>query len=381
MEGRKRLEICHGEGVFVDLAEGGLYPFTPMKKITVCMVAALFALLGANLWGAQVENPRVQWMKGKYGVMVHWLFLGYDGGKTENIDKTANSFDLDAFMKCFDATGAEWLIFTIGQNTGAYASPNSVIDKYCGPGHTSKRDLVLEIAKAVHERGKKFIAYAPCEVRGNKSMRDGMAWNDDIQDNKAEFQKRYTDMLREWSVRYGKYCDGWWIDGAYGDIAPHMDWDLWHKALRAGNPNAVVTFNPGIITTNRIALLHPDHDYIAGEVVVLVDGKIRGGRNNTDPQAFMPQSGYYGGTKTLWHVLFPMDSFWGAYSNWSEWAFVPWKCEDVSKSRKIHPPVYSKKNFWKFLDGMSKVGAAVTVNMGVTPEGHLSQESIKMFKK
>lgn len=349
-------------------------------KFFIAALAVLLAFFASTLNAAQVENPRVQWMKGKYGVMVHWLFVGYDGGKTGEIDRIAENFDIESFMRDFDATGAEWLVFTIGQNTGAYASPNSVIDKYCGAGHTPKRDLVLEIAKAVHQRGKKFIAYAPCEVRGNKSMREGMMWNDNLQDSKSEFQKRYTDALREWSLRYGKLCDGWWIDGAYGDLAPHMDWNLWHNALRAGNRDAVITFNAGVIYTNRIALLHPDHDYLAGEVNVLVDGKIRRGRDNENPQLFMPKNAYYEGTKSLYHILFPMDSFWGAYSDWSEWANVPWKCEEVSKTRKIHSPVYSDKNMLKFIRELTKIGGAATVNMGITPEGRLSPDSIAQLK-
>jgi len=354
-----------------------------MMKYLKYVAAAIFAALvfGGNVYAAQVENPRVQWMKGKNGIMVHWLFLRYDEKNPEQNDKTANAFNLEAFMKDFDATGAEWLIFTIGQNSGGYASPNSVIDKYCGAGHTSKRDIVLEVAKAVHERGKRFIAYIPCEVRGNKTVRKGFEWNDDINDPKLEFQKRYTDALREWSLRYGKLCDGWWVDGAYSDIAPHLDWKLWHDALRAGNPDAAVTFNAGIVKTNRILLLHPDHDYLAGEVNVLTDGKIRGGTDNANPETFLPSKDYYTGTKSLWHVLMPMDSFWAAYSPWDDWAKVPWKRENVTGPKRIHPPVYADENLGSFLAYMKKIGAAVTINMGVTAEGRLSPDSIAQLQR
>ena len=35
----------------------------------------------------QVENPRVHWLKGNYGVMVHWLFPTY---KNKDVDKLAD---------------------------------------------------------------------------------------------------------------------------------------------------------------------------------------------------------------------------------------------------------------------------------------------------
>ena len=70
-----------------------------------------FALSDAD----QFENPRVQWMKGKYGIMVHWLYP-YFGG---DVDEIVGGFNIDTFMSDFESSGAEWLIFTAGQNTGA----------------------------------------------------------------------------------------------------------------------------------------------------------------------------------------------------------------------------------------------------------------------
>ena len=100
-----------------------------MRAIKFLLVSVLCFWASLTFAQPQVENPRVHWLKGKYGVMVHWLFPTY---KNNDIDSLANAFDIDLFMRDFEATGADWLIFTVGQNTGTYASPNSVIDKYCG---------------------------------------------------------------------------------------------------------------------------------------------------------------------------------------------------------------------------------------------------------
>ena len=138
------------------------------------------------------ENPRVQWMKGKYGLMVHWLAPGPPSQKGEyikDLNDAVDNFDIKGFMADFDKTGADWLIFTLGQNSGYYASPNSVIDSLAGSGHTSRRDLALEIAKELKKRGKKFIAYIPCEVRANEIMHKGFSWNTQTGTDQAEFQK------------------------------------------------------------------------------------------------------------------------------------------------------------------------------------------------
>ena len=100
------------------------------------LIISSFALSDAD----QFENPRVQWMKGKYGIMVHWLYP-YFGG---DVDEIVGGFNIDTFMSDFESSGAEWLIFTAGQNTGAYCSPNKALEMYCGESHTpKKRDLLL----------------------------------------------------------------------------------------------------------------------------------------------------------------------------------------------------------------------------------------------
>ena len=100
------------------------------------------------------------WMAhGSFGIMVHYLVSPPGESHAERApahDQIVNTFDVDGFMDQFAGTGADWLIFTIGQNTGYYNSPNTWLDGVL-PGHTSDRDLVLEIATRVHAMGKRFI--------------------------------------------------------------------------------------------------------------------------------------------------------------------------------------------------------------------------------
>lgn len=341
---------------------------------------------------------RTDWMKGKYGLMVHWLapaFLKPESGEPYSplpkegeykwdLNDAVNSFDLDLFMSEFDKTGAEWLIFTIGQNTGTYASPNSVIDSLAGQGHTPQRDLVFEIAKAIDQRGKRFIAYLPCEIKANETLQEGFGWNTQAGTDQAKFQENYLKVVREWSERFGEYLDGWWFDGCYYNREPfvnkHMKWDQWYKAACAGNENAVVTFNDGSFLSGYTRPIKPEHDYTSGEALVLINSKIR--IDSKDNEAlFMPEQAYVDGINCLYHVLLPIDGYWmHSRKKFPDWANVPFDF-DPSKSKGMPDPIYSNDELRKFVKEFTKVGGAVTLNVNITQEGYLGSNTVKQLQK
>ena len=181
---------------------------------------------------------RAEWMaKGSYGLMVHYLNTpkgNTEEERTADFNRIVDSFDLDYFMKQFEASNADWLIFTIGQNTGYYNSPNAFLDKAL-PGRTSRRDLVLEIAKRVKALDKRFIAYMPVEVAGQSpEIHKAFAWNPGDQ---TEFLNRYLQFVSDYSRNLGTLADGWWFDGAYDHIHEgKWDWARWNAAARTGQP-------------------------------------------------------------------------------------------------------------------------------------------------
>ena len=76
-------------------------------------------------------------MQGRWGLMVHWLYpqtAPRSGTSATSFDDAVNAFDLDGFLADFAATGADWMMFTIGQNTGCYAGPNAVLTDWSGRG-------------------------------------------------------------------------------------------------------------------------------------------------------------------------------------------------------------------------------------------------------
>lgn len=359
-----------------------------------------FFIHSINRVKSQETNlPRSEWMKGKYGIMVDWLSPNFDttkinktplpekGAYKNDLNEAVNGFDVNRFMKDFDQSGAEWLIFTIGQNTGTYASPNSVIDSLAGKGHTSKRDLVLEIAKAVKKRGKRFIAYLPCEIRVNESLLKGFAWNPELNTDQAEFQRLYLKAVREWAVRFGKNLDGWWFDGCYSNHPifdnKQMNWEAWYDAARAGNMDAVLTFNDGSYLKSIIKPIVPEHDYLSGEQLVIIDGKLRLGLKKEGYKLYLPQSAYVEGTQCLNHTLLTIDAYWAHNSEsakFPEWANYPYKGNQLPTPDGMEPPAYSDKELQMFVKNYTDIGGAVTLNVGIFQEGHIGKLTLKQLQ-
>ena len=244
------------------------------KFKTWLAVALLLALSGGVATFAE-EDPyrekkqRTSWLADfGFGTMHH--FLIYPPGKTEQeksegMNRIVDGFDVQAFMNDFDRSGADWLIFTIGQNSSYYCAPNSVLDERL-PGHTSRRDLIQEIGSEVKKRNKRFILYLPAETRHNtpemELIRRAFGWKPGDQ---SEFRTRYTAFIREYSERYGTMVDGWWFDGSQVDRSVFGDFSEWLAACRAGNPGAIVAFNPG----PALKEFGEHEDYMAGEIFEL----------------------------------------------------------------------------------------------------------------
>ncbi len=64
------------------------------------------------------------------------------------------------------------------------------------------------------------------------------------------------ESVREWSRRRGKSVSGWWIDGCYfaGEMHRFDDepnFASFARTLKAGNPEAIVAFNPNVKVPRR----------------------------------------------------------------------------------------------------------------------------------
>lgn len=256
-------------------------------KTEIAIVLALAAC-------APAQN-RTAWMQdARWGVMTHYLadWKTRDYGLELNVqqwNRMVDGFDVEALAKQLETAGAGWYQITIGQNSGYYLAPNAAYDEIVGirPSRCSRRDLVAELAAALGKRGIRLLVYLPSGAPAQDKAADAaLEWRNGPVPNR-EFQRKWERVIREWSTRWGTKVSGWWFDGCYFPNSMYRsaeapNFGSFAAAARAGNPNAALAFNPGVVY--RMLSLTPYEDFTAGEIdkpelVTIrraVDGKVDG---------------------------------------------------------------------------------------------------------
>ena len=308
-------------------------------------------------------NPAVWMAHGTFGVMTH--YLPRPGGasfadQTADLNRLADQFDIDHFIRQFQETGADWLIFTLGQQSGYLCSANPVFDATT-PGHTPHRDVALEVARRLHALGKRLILYFPSESDPFVQLgpRD------------EGYLDRYFEFVRQYSLKFGSLHHGWWFDSC----TPHPDdyWQKWLSAARAGNAAAVVAFSGAEFCTG--GPINPRckfEDYHAGEIHLLEDGKIRRDflyppaevfttaegklrKRGRDAVFYLPDGPFIDNVQ--WHGLLPIDQ-----------TFNP-----AIPDQFCH---YSDPELLAFARAIKAVGGALTINVPIDSQnGHIREET------
>jgi hypothetical protein len=222
-------------------------------------------------------KDRAAWMQqARWGVMNHYLadWIARRDGMNMSVEKwneLIDNFDVEGLAKQIESVGAGYYLITIGQNSGYYLSPNATYDKYVGirPSKCSRRDLVADLYEALHKRGIKLMVYLPSGApNGDRIAKESLQWQNGPHRNR-EFQLKWEQIIKEWSLRWGDKVSGWWFDGCYWPNSMYRhpeppNFESFATAARAGNPDSIVTFNPGVY--NRLRSLTPYEDYLAGEI-------------------------------------------------------------------------------------------------------------------
>ena len=220
--------------------------------------------------------------------MTHYLGAppSSDGGAelgAEAWNKQVDAFDVAGLVKQLVSTRAKYLLFTIGQNSGHFCAPNATYDRIVGirPSKCSRRDLVGDLAKALKPHGIRLMVYLPAGAPAvDHVARKKLKWlwgrkgswqlpGEPVGGRLVEFQRNWEAICRDWSLRWGGEVAGWWIDGCYFADTMYREADApnfasFAAALKAGNPHAIVAFNPGV----KIPVICHTRfeDYTAGEV-------------------------------------------------------------------------------------------------------------------
>jgi hypothetical protein len=240
---------------------------------SLIIIAILLALCGGAAGRdetAAKKRRQTDWFRdAKWGVFTHYL-TGKDT-LAEDWSQRVNGFDVAGLAGQLEAIGAEYYFITLGQNSGHYCSPNAAYDKYVGikPSKCSVRDLIADLYDALHPKGTKLLVYLPAGAPDEDPVAmKALHWEKGPHRNR-EFQVRWENVIREWSVRWGRKVAGWWFDGCYWPNEMYRQPDppnfaSFAAAARAGNPDSIVAFNPGALVP--VISLTEHEDYTAGEI-------------------------------------------------------------------------------------------------------------------
>ncbi|MBN1507907.1 MAG: alpha-L-fucosidase [Sedimentisphaerales bacterium] len=270
------------------------------------LAACLLVLLSLRVQAAP-NHRNTEWFKAAgYGVFMH--FLPADATGLARV----HEFDVQNLARQLETLGAKYFVITLGQNSGFFNSPNATYDRYTGyaPGQRcSPRDLPLDLYRALTPKGIRLMLYLPCQTpnqdaRAQKAF--GLRQGAQDQPIDLEFARKWAQVIQEWSDRYGDKVAGWWFDGGYEHI--HFNEAIarvYAAAVKHGNPDAIVTFNPGV----RLIRWTQAEDYTAGEL--------------NEPFDMVPASPWVNGSQ--WHALTYLGSNWSRRDTrypaerWAKW--------------------------------------------------------------
>lgn len=229
------------------------------------------------------QNSKADWFsKARYGIIVHYLNSlqnsgpPWNQGKKTSWDVCVNSFDVQKFASDVKVTGAGYVIFSLQQSDEFFCAPNATFEKLTGlkrGSSTSHRDLIADLYTALKAKNIGLMVY----ITGNGPFKNWPAmikltnnnFHERVVNNAYQVDKVFVQnwgkVIAEFSKRYKSKVKGWWIDGAY----PFIGYNdtllaILKTALKSGNPNAIVAFNPA--PKDTVSYYSKSDDYTAGEI-------------------------------------------------------------------------------------------------------------------
>jgi len=290
----------------------------------------------------------------RWGVFTHYLSGIYGCTTSEEWNACVNSFDVHQLAKTLHEMGAGYYFITIMQGTRFLLAPNATYDSLFGakPGEIcAERDLVLDLYEALEPYGIDLYLYYTGDgphlerqygekmgIQYEKQTCNGELLTD-------EFVRKWADVLREYSIRYGSKVKGWWLDGMYNYFGYHNEkMALYYDAVKAGNPDAITAFNNGTGEA-AISKWYEKEEFLCGEALDFET---------------IPKSRFVDGAQS--HMLAPLG-----IENAGDWAGARWA---KPGARRDH--AYMKD----FIDRYHAAGGVVTVDIRIESDGRLDPAQI-----
>lgn len=282
---------------------------------------------------------KTDWLyQAKWGVFTHYLFHGDDW------NEKIQSFDTERLAKSLSDIGAGYYFITIMQRKKYMLAPNETYNRITGykPGEACPtRDLIADLYDSLSKYGIRLCLY----YTGDGPLDDASAGRamgyTSLQDKSypgsvsTEFVRRWASVLEEYSRRYGDKISAWWVDGCYEWIGYDEEkLGILADAIRAGNPDALVSLNCGVM--KRVSAYSRHDDFTTGEM---------------DDFRDLPESRFVGGAQ--WHTLTHLGTRWGG------------------RDAQIDGPALAE-----YVHKVNERDGVVTIDIGIYPDGSLVPDQL-----
>ena len=229
-------------------------------RTAACLTASLLMLSGilsaADPQPALDQRPNaVAFRQMKHGIFIHNVYglTGWpDDRKTATLDEFANAFDVKTFADQMAGMGVEYVYFTAWHKAMYLLGPNKAMEKWL-PGHTAKRDLVGEIADALHAKKIKLVIYAhPNDFHDlTKEEQERIGFKMASPDQNKLVNNLINEVFADMCMRYGKKTNvlGFWWD-SWGGNGGCIDMPRLRATVLKNFPGAITlsqNYNPKFI--------------------------------------------------------------------------------------------------------------------------------------
>jgi hypothetical protein len=288
---------------------------------------------------ARKARASTDWLaKAGYGVMFHWTSRSQPrNGPAKSYADAVAAFDVAAFGRMVEDTGAGYVIFTVNHAEPHCPAPIASWERV-HPGRTTRRDLIGEIADELGKRNIRLMLYFASHTLGGLGKSTA-----------KEYWSIHEQVLTEFGKRYGSRVAGYWFDGWYQTMEryPELSLDALWPVVKMGNPQRLVGYNFWLYPPETEWL-----EYWAGEV---------GGVVKPADSRYMTSGP---GKGLQYQALLFADA--------------PWV---HSKPDSEMEPLRNKdEQLLKFIqETMSKQGA-VTVNLGVFQDGSIGRDAARQME-
>ena len=191
---------------------------------------------------AAVRSEFDWFQKAGFGLMFQWGEWGYpkEGDKKKPWSRIYKDFDIEAFADKMKRINPGYIIWSITWRGSRFSAPLESVDEIMGSDdYTMEYDFLGKLADALHKRDiPLFLYYHP---GAEEKQFWETVWHG--QDKRDHFEACNIKIWTEIGNRLGTKLSGWFVDDGIVQYYP-ADFYAYDKALTAGNPKRLTTFNP-----------------------------------------------------------------------------------------------------------------------------------------